>query len=170
MDQQEIERGRIAEDYRNSIIANVEHDEESLCVPNDPHLREQYQERGRQLDENEACLKDQYAENGCEEQTGLSADGFRHQAISDYTNEQMSSQEQDAQVAQSYWGESQVTGVAGDAQDVQADYWNSQSANENSNAVVEDGNSEQAAMSNDGATATDVGADSTNSVSNENSI
>ena len=170
MDQQEIERGRIAEDYRNSIIANVEHDEESLRVSDDPHLREQYQERGRQLDENEACLKDQYAENGCEEQTGLSADGFRHQAISDYTNEQMSSQEQDAQVAQSYWGESQVAGADGDAQDVQADYWNSQSVNENSNAVVEDGNSEQAAMSNDGATATDVGADSTNSVSNENSI
>lgn len=170
MDQQEIERGRIAEDYRNSIIANVEHDEESLCVPNDPHLREQYQERGRQLDENEACLKDQYAENGCEEQTGLSADGFRHQAISDYTNEQMSSQEQDAQDAQSYWGESQVAGAAGDAQDVQADYWNSQNANENGNTVAENGDSEQADISNEGVTEAEVSADASNSVSNENSI
>lgn len=152
MDQQEIDRGRVAEDYRNSIIASVEHDENSIHVPDDRHLREQYQERGQQLDENEACLKEQYVESGCEEQTGMTADAFRHQAISDYTDEKMAAQEQEAHGAQSYWGESQNAEAEGGVTTEASDqYWNSPGAVEgdNGNTVVEAGNQLSAAVETD---------------------
>lgn len=144
MEQQEIDRERIAGDYRNSIIASVEHDEASAKVPDDQNLREAYQEEGRRLDENESGLKEQYEENGCEEQTGLSADGYRHQVISDYTAERFATQDQEAQEAQAYW------------------------SNEQGNVVAEDLNSNLAAIGADQDVATNVNAD--NSVSNENSL
>ena len=171
MDQQEIDRGHIAEDYRNSIIASVKHDENSMHVSADRHLCEQYHERGRQLDENEACLKEQYVESGCEEQTGMTADAFRHQAISDYTRDQVTAQELDANDAQSYWGKSQSIEAEGGVSVASSDqYWNSADAVESDkcNVVVEDGKQESAV--DECSAAADVGASADNSVSNENSV
>lgn len=168
MEQEEIDRERISSAHRDSIIASVEHDEQSASVGNDRNLREAYQERGRQLDENEASLKEQYGASGCEEQTGMSADAFRHQTISDYTHEKMAAQEQDAQNAQSYWGENQGVTAEGNSQEASDQYWNSQCSAENGNTVVEDGN--QASASSENTASSDMSASADNSVSNENSI
>ena len=168
MPQEEIDRERISGAYRDSIIASVEHDEQSASVGSDRNLREAYQERGKQLDENEASLKEQYGASGCEEQTGMSADAFRHQTISDYTHHQLTTQEQDAQSAQSYWNENQGAVAEGNAQEASDQYWNSQSSAENGNTVVKDGN--LASASNESSAANDLGAGADNSVSNENSL
>ena len=89
-----VEKGRIAEGYRHSIIQSVEHDENHPGTWSDDHardsrvLREQYEERGKQLDANESAMKSEYDTNHCEEVTGLSSAEYRHQVIEDYTHEQ----------------------------------------------------------------------------------
>ena len=170
MEQQEVDRERIAGDYRNSIIASIEHDE--MAAPQAGALREQHEECGQRLDENEASLKEQYDACGCEEQTGLSADGYRHQVVSDYTHEQLAAQDRDANAAESYWDESNREAVSnGNVQDASDQYWNSQGAVENGNEgslVAEDlgANRSEAADVQSGT----VDASADNSVSNENSL
>lgn len=170
MEQQEIDRERIAGDYRNSIIASVEYDESK--VPEARDLREQHQEYGKKLDEDEASLKEQYGELGCAEQTGLDADGYRHQVISDYTHEQMAAQGRDANAAESYWDESNQEAVSdGNAQDASDQYWNSQGAVENGNEgnlVAEDVSANHSDVADVQSGFTDASSD--NSVSNENSL
>ena len=82
-----VDHGRIIADYRHSIIQSVEHDE--MKHGDTAVERERYNERSYQLDENEETAKEQYNNNHCEEVTGLSSDGYRHQVIEDYTHEQM---------------------------------------------------------------------------------
>lgn len=163
----DLERRLIANAYRSSIIENVKHDEASIRV-NTREGAEAYQNEVKALDEEEAMLKGQYVSEGCEEQTGMSVDAFRHQTISDYTHEQMAAQEQDAQNAQSYWGENQGVTAKGNSQEASDQYWNSQCSTENGNTVVEDGN--QASASSENTASSDMSASADNSVSNENSI
>ena len=170
MEQQEIDRERIAGDYRDSIIASVEHDESK--APEARDLREQYQEYGRKLDEDEASMKEQYGACGCAEQTGLDADGYRHQVISDYTHEQMAEQVRDANAAESYWDEgNQETASDVNAQDASDQYWNSQGAVENGNEgdlVAEDVSANHSGVADVQSAVADASVD--NSVSNENSL
>ena len=170
MEQQEIDRERIAGDYRNSIIASVEHDESK--VPEARNLREQHQEYGKKLDEDEASLKAQYGECGCAEQTGLDADGYRHQVISDYTQEQLAAQGRDANAAESYWDESNQEAVGdGNVQDASDQYWNSQGAVGNDNGVgldAEDVGANHSGVADVQSGFTDASAD--NSLSNKNSL
>ena len=84
---QNVDRGRIVDDYKHSIIQSVEHDE--MQHGDTAIEREQYNERSHQLDENETVAKEQYDNNHCEEVTGLSSDGYRHQVIEDYTHDKM---------------------------------------------------------------------------------
>lgn len=146
MGQDEIDRERISNAYRDSIIASVEYDESK--EPDAPSLREAHQERGRQLDENESNLKEQYTEGGCEEQNGMSADMFRHQTISVYTHEQLLAQEQDVQYAQAYWGENKNVAEERGVAEVSDQYWSFQSATEESkdNVVGENENSNQCSL------------------------
>ena len=129
-----VDRGRIVEDHKHSIIQSVEHDE--MQHGDNSEMREQYDERTRQLDENESVCKEQYDNNHCEEITGLSSDGYRHQVIDDYTHDKMA--ETSAGVTQSadYWNDSSnaATSASTNAeQNEQVDYWASNStSNENS--------------------------------------
>jgi len=172
MEQSEIDRERVAGAYRDSIIASVEHDNDSIHVPNTRFGAEAYQEEGRRLDGEEASFKEQYTQSGCEEQTGLSADAFRHQTIEDYTHEQMASQEQDAASAQSYWNANNGAVAGENTQEVNNQNWDSQSLSENGNSgiVIEDGASHQASSSSECSEMSNTGASTDNSVSNENSL
>lgn len=88
-----IDRERVIGDYKHSILQSVEHDEawgkQAYSPDYDKYQREWNAERSKQLDENEAVLKAQYDENHCEEVTGLSSNGYRHQVISDRVDRQM---------------------------------------------------------------------------------
>ena len=136
---QNVDRGRIVDDYKHSIIQSVEHDE--MQHGDTAIEREQYNERSHQLDENEAVAKEQYDNNHCEEVTGLSSDGYRHQVIEDYTHEQMAGNTAAENQGADYWdSSSNDASVSNDSQNTvqseNADYWdnaNNSSSNEQSN-------------------------------------
>ena len=139
-----VDRGRIIDDYKHSIIQSVEHDENhpgtwsSEEAKNSQALREQYNERSHQLDENEATAKEQYDSNHCEEVTGLSSDGYRRQVIEDYTHEQTAGAQAEATSSSDYWDAS-----AKDENSMQtehADYWEAGNANDGSTSELENGN------------------------------
>ncbi len=148
-----VDRGRIVDDYKHSIIQSVEHDENnpgtwsSEEARDSQALREQYNERSHQLDENEATAKEQYDNNHCEEVTGLSSDGYRRQVIEDYTHEKMAGNQAEANQSGDYWdasGKGCGEGAAADnqnsTQNEQADYWATGNANEGSTSEIENGN------------------------------
>ena len=124
-----VDRGRIVDDYKHSIIQSVEHDE--MQHGDSPAMREQYNERTRQLDENESVCKEQYDNNHCEEVTGLSSDGYRHQVIEDYTHDQMAEKSAGETQSVDYWNDSskETSSASNNAeQNEQADYWAGNSA------------------------------------------
>ena len=140
-----VDRGRIVDDYQHSIIQSVEHDE--MKHGDTAVEREQYNERSQQLDENEATAKEQYDNNHCEEVTGLSSDGYRHQVIEDYTHEQMAGNQAETNQSSDYWDASAKDGgdgVTADNQNAtqneQADYWSTGNANEGATSEIENGN------------------------------
>ena len=128
-----VNRGRLIDDYKHSIIQSVEHDE---MKHGDTAVElERYNERSRQLDENEATAKEQYDSNHCEEITGLSSDGYRHQVIEEYTHEQMECNAEAERLNGDYWGNA-AKDESGNSQSAeqgdQADYWaNNTAINEN---------------------------------------
>ena len=131
---QNVDRGRIVDDYKHSIIQSVEHDE--MQHGDTAIEREQYNERSHQLDENETVAKEQYDNNHCEEVTGLSSDGYRHQVIEDYTHDKMAETSAGETQSADYWNDSsnETTSASTNAeQSEQVDYWADNSAsNENS--------------------------------------
>ncbi len=140
-----VDRGRIVDDYKHSIIQSVEHDE--MKHGDTAVEREQYNERSQQLDENEATAKEQYDNNHCEEVTGLSSDGYRHQVIEDYTYEQMAGNHDETNQSGDYWDASAKDGgdgVTADNQNAtqneQADYWSTGNVNEGATSEIENGN------------------------------
>lgn len=140
-----VDRSRIVDDYKHSIIQSVEHDE--MKHGDTAVEREQYNERSQQLDENEATAKEQYDNNHCEEVTGLSSDGYRHQVIEDYTHEQMAGNQDETNQSSDYWDASAKDGgdgVTADNQNAtqneQADYWSTGNANEGATSEIENGN------------------------------
>ena len=147
-----VDRGRIIDDYKHSIIQSVEHDENhpgtwsSEEARDSKTLREQYNERSHQLDENEATAKEQYDSNNCEEVTGLSSEGYRRQVIEDYTHEQTAGAQAEATQSSDYWEGAAKDGgdeASADNQDSmqneQTDYWASGNANEGSSSELESG-------------------------------
>ena len=141
---QNVDRGRIVDDYKHSIIQSVEHDE--MQHGDTAIEREQYNERSHQLDENETVAKEQYDNNHCEEVTGLSSDGYRHQVIEDYTHDKM---------AETSAGETQS-----------ADYWND-SSNETTSASINTEQSEQVDYWADNSASNENSSEQDNSLSNE---
>lgn len=155
-DIQNVDRGRIVDDYKYAIIQSVEHDENHPGTWSESEagksqaLREQYAERGKQLDENEAVAREQYDNNHCEEVTGLSSEGYRDQVIEDYTHEQMTDNSSVASQGADYWdSSSKDASPSNELQNVvqceNADYWdnanNSSSngqSNENENSLSND--------------------------------
>lgn len=140
-----VDRGRIVDDYKHTIIQSVEHDE--MKHGDTAVEREQYNERSHQLDENEATAKEQYDNNHCEDVTGLSSDGYRHQVIEDYTHEQMAGNQAEANQGYDYWNDSAKDATAENqntVQSEQADYWaannsaTSENANEHENSLSKD--------------------------------
>lgn len=132
-----VDRERIVDDYKHSIIQSVEHDNHGpstwTCeeARNSQTLCEQYSERGRQLDENESVCKEQYDNNHCEEVTGLSSDGYRHQVIEDYTHDHMAEKSAGASQSGDYWDDSskEASSESNNAeQNEQVDYWAGNSA------------------------------------------
>ena len=147
---QNVDRGRIVYDYKHAIIQSVEHDNHGpstwTCeeARDSKVLREQYSERGRQLDENEAVAKEQYDNNHCEEVTGLSSDWYRHQVIEDYTHEQMAGNTVAEKQGADYWDSSskdasESNGSQNAVQSENADYWDN--ANNSSSNVQSNENS-----------------------------
>ena len=150
---EEVDRGRIAEDYRHAVVQSVEHDENhpgtwsSEEARDSEALREQYDERSHELDENEAVAKEQYDNNHCEEETGLSSDGYRQQVIEDYTHEQMSGNAADDSQKGDYWSESSAAASADNQDSVQSensDYWANDSAANSTDNQQENGLSNEA--------------------------
>ena len=140
-----VDRGRIVDDDKHTIIQSVEHDE--MKHGDTAVEREQYNERSHQLDENEATAKEQYDNNHCEDVTGLSSDGYRHQVIEDYTHEQMAGNQAEANQGYDYWNDSAKDATAENqntVQSEQADYWaannsaTSENANEHENSLSKD--------------------------------
>lgn len=131
---QNVDRGRIVDDYKHSIIQSVEHDE--MQHGDTAIEREQYNERSHQLDENETVAKEQYDNNHCEEVTGLSSDGYRHQVIEDYTHDKMAETSAGETQSADYWNDSSnetTSASTNTEQSEQVDYWADNSAsNENS--------------------------------------
>ena len=135
---QNVDRGRIVDDYKHSIIQSVEHDENhpgtwSESEARDSQaLREQYAERGKQLDENEAVAKEQYDNNHCEEVTGQTSDDYRRQVIEDYTHEQMADKQAETQGVDYWDSSSNDVSASTDSQNAvqseNADYWSADNA------------------------------------------
>ena len=143
--QENVNRDRIVYDYKHAIIQSVEHDNhgpESWTYAearNSKAFREQYSERGRQLDENEAVCKEQYDTNHCEEVTGLSSDGYRHQVIEEYTHDQMAEKAASQSQGSDYWDDA-AKGNATETsaqQTAQSDYWASAGASNESSVSNE---------------------------------
>ncbi len=140
-----VDRGRIVDDYKHTIIQSVAHDE--MKHGDTAVEREQYNERSHQLDENEATAKEQYDSNHCEEATGLSSDGYRRQVIEDYSREQAAGNQSEASQSNDYWdasakdgGDSTTAYNQNSAQNEQADYWATGNANEGAASEIENGN------------------------------
>lgn len=140
-----VDHGRIIADYRHSIIQSVEHDE--MKHGDTAVERERYNERSYQLDENEETAKEQYNNNHCEEVTGLSSDGYRHQVIEDYTHEQMAGNQIESSQSNDFWdmsdkdcGEGETADNQNSTQNEQTDYWETGNANEGLTNEIENGN------------------------------
>lgn len=149
---QNVDRGRIVDDYKHSIIQSIEHDENhpgtwSESEARDSQaLREQYAARGKQLDENEAVAKEQYDNNHCEEVTGQTSDAYRHQVIEEHAHEQMAGNAAAENQGSDYWdSSSKDASTSNESQNViqseNADYWDnannspsSEQSNENENS------------------------------------
>jgi len=147
---QNVDRGRIVDDYKHAIIKSVEHDE--MQHGDTATEREQYNERSQQLDENEAVAKEQYDSNHCEEVTGLSSDGYRHQVIEDYTHEQMAGNTVAESQGADYWDSSSKDASASNesqnaVQSEKADYWD----NANNSSPNEQNNENENSLSNEGS-------------------
>lgn len=152
-----VDRGRIVEDYKHSIIQSIEHDENhpgtwsSEEARNSQVLREQYSERGQQLDVNEAVAKGQYESNHCEKVTGLSSNDYRDKVVEDYTHEQMEENPAMEIQGDDYWNESIKSENGAENQDIlqseQEDYWTENT--EGNSAAVADANEQENAMENE---------------------
>lgn len=83
------EQQKATDNYRSAIEKSVENDEQIGRYGNSPNWNrteaERLQERGRQLDENEATAKAEYERLGCDKETGHDAESFRHDVISKKT-------------------------------------------------------------------------------------
>lgn len=83
------EQQKATDNYRSAIEKSVENDEQIGRYGNSPNWNkteaERLQERGRQLDENEAAAKAEYERLGCDKETGHDAESFRHDVISKKT-------------------------------------------------------------------------------------
>jgi hypothetical protein len=117
-----IDRKRVIGDYEHSILQSVEHDEawgkQAYSPGYDKYQQEWNAERSKQLDENEAVLKQQYDEKHCEEVTGLDSNGYRHQVISDRVDRQMAeeaAQKGDGDLKAGYWEAARVDAARGAA-------------------------------------------------------
>ena len=109
--------------------------------------RERYNERSHQLDENEATAKEQYDNNHCEEVTGLSSDGYRHQVIEDYTHEQMAGNRIETSQDCNYWeasakevNDAASAGEQNAVQNGQENYWEAGGKSEGVSSELENGN------------------------------
>ena len=147
---QNVDRGRIVDDYKHAIIQGIEHDENHPGTWSESEakesqaLREQYAERNKQLGENEAACKEQYDINHCEEVTGQTSDDYRHQVIEDYTHEQMADKQAETQGAD-YWDSSSndisaSTDSQNAVQSENADYWVADNASNSSSNEQSDEN------------------------------
>ena len=151
---QNVDRERIVNDYKHSIIQNVEHDENhpGTWSENEARdsqsLREQYAERGKQLDENEVACKEQYDNNHCEEVTGQTSDDYRHQVIEDYTHEQTAGKQVETQDVDYWDSSSKDASASNDSQNTvqgeNADYWANGSAENSIDNQQENGLSNEA--------------------------
>lgn len=83
------EQQNAADNYRSAIEKSVDNDEQIGRYGNSPDWNqteaERLQERGRQLDENEAAAKAEYERLGCDKETGRDSESFRHDVISKKT-------------------------------------------------------------------------------------
>ena len=83
------EQQKATDNYRSAIEKSVDNDEQIGRYGNSPNWNrteaERLQERGRQLDENEATAKAEYERLGCDKETGQDAGAFRHDVISKKT-------------------------------------------------------------------------------------
>lgn len=126
----------IAEMYKHSIIQNVEHDEMKQDQL-EGAMREQYNERTKQLDENESVLKEEYDNTHSEEITGLTSDGYRHQVIKEYTHDKLADKQTEVDQTNDYWDNSTEDTVVEENQNAmeceQNDYWE---ANNSSESIV----------------------------------
>ena len=98
-----IEQKEAADRYKRDIEASVNHDEKmgNYVFSSDKNetKMEWLRERGTQLDENEAGSRQEYIRQGCEKETGLSADGYRHQTITEAVREEAKNAERQRQTA-----------------------------------------------------------------------
>lgn len=126
----------ILEMYKHSIIQNVEHDEMKQDQL-EGAMREQYNERAKQLDENESVLKEEYDKTHLEEITGLTSDGYRHQVIKEYTHDKLADKQTEVDQINDYWDNSTEDTVVEENQNAmeceQNDYWE---ANNSSESIV----------------------------------
>lgn len=126
----------ILEMYKHSIIQNVEHDEMKQDQL-EGAMREQYNERAKQLDENESVLKEEYDKTHLEEITGLTSDGYRHQVIKEYTHDKLADKQTEVDQINDYWDKSTEDTVVEENQNAmeceQNDYWE---ANNSSESIV----------------------------------
>ena len=87
------EQERAVRDYRMAIEKGVENDEQMGQYGYNSNWNEneaaRLRERQSQLDANESAAKERYEALGCQERTGLDADGYRHQVIEEETKRKM---------------------------------------------------------------------------------
>lgn len=87
------EQERAVRDYRVAIEKSVENDEQMGRYGHNSTWNEteaaRLRERGRELDASESAAKEQYNALKCEESTGLSSDGYRHQVIEEMSRRKM---------------------------------------------------------------------------------
>jgi len=87
------EQKRAVQDYRAAIEKSIENDEQMGQYGYNSNWNAteatRLHERQSQLDENESAAKEQYESLNCQECTGLSADGYRHQVVEETTKQKM---------------------------------------------------------------------------------
>ena len=115
-----IDRERAVADYKHAILQSVEHDEawgkQAFSPDYDKYQMQWNAERSKQLDENEAVAKEQYVEQHGEAETGLPADAYRHQVISERVDQQLaadSDQKKTEELGGNYWDEQSRDGAKG---------------------------------------------------------
>lgn len=87
------EQERVVQDYRDAVKKSVENNEQMGQYGYNPGWNEtesiRLHERQEQLDANENAARERYESLNCQERTGLSADGYRHQVIEEATKQEM---------------------------------------------------------------------------------